>query len=54
MKKIIIVLIILVCIVGGAIFIKIKNDEKTLSTTSTNVEVEEIIKEPVEWRGNYI
>ena len=54
MKKIIIVLIILICIVSIAIFIKLNNTQSTQNTIPTNAVVKEEIKEPVEWRGNYI
>lgn len=52
MKKVIIIFLSIICIIGIVVFVKIKLNPAVEEVSTGNVE--EKVKEPVEWRGNYI
>ena len=55
MKKIISVLVILIVfIIGIAFFVKLKKVSEVENVADFDIVEEEIVKEPVEWRGSYI
>ena len=53
MKKVIIILFILICIIGIAIFAKLNTTPVVEDVVAVD-NIEEVVKEPVEWHANYI
>ena len=53
MKKIIIILLIIICMIGMVAFVKIQA-KPVVEDVATVDDVVEDVKEPVEWHGNYI